>query len=181
MKAENAARAVARHMGWAGARGGWIFDGERQPLAAGLHALAERLEARGWIVPQADGYRVEWQRIPGPGTYRPRADRPLEPHPRGPAHPDGPPNPAAVLPPPVRANQPTPPCWYAVPAVFRPGASPVAVAIATARAWQAAQKAGFDPGPIVATRPQADAVAATMTNHTGILWLICPGDPGDDE
>jgi hypothetical protein len=181
MKLENAAKAVARGMEWAGARGGWIFDRDRQPLAPGWHALAGRLEARGWIVDRGPGvgFVVDWGRIPAPGTVRQRADGPLSPDPKGPTHPDH-----RAPPPPERAPRTLPgegrPLeWYIVPNVFRVGMSPDEIGAETIAAWNVAALWGATSATITGSEAAAHDLADTLTAQTGIVWNAVPaGRPG---
>ena len=181
MRPENAAKAVARGMGWAGARGGWIYDANRKPLAPGWKALADRLEPRGWIRDRGPGvgFVVDWGRIPAPGTVRPRADSQLDPHPNGPTHPDH-----RQPPPPERAPRSLPGDgprleWYVVPNVFRPGMTPKACAVETLLAWQAAAPHGATSATSTGSEQAAQAYAANLTNQTGTRWnAVAAGRPG---
>lgn len=171
MKPENAARSVARAMGWAGARGGWIYDANRRPLAAGWHALADRLEARQWIVDRGPGrgFEVNWPRVPAPGTVRPRADVALEPHPSGRRHPDGEgPQPTRRFPLTIRVARDR---WSLVPEIDCESLPLAEAALATIAAVQAAQLAGIDP-----TEPHDDAAEARKLARgagaaSGVRWI----------
>ena len=177
MKPDSAARAVARAMGWAGARGGWIYDADRQPLAAGWHALADRLEARAWIVDRGAwlGFKVDWQRIPAPGTVRPRADSPLEPVKGGPPHPDGPgPGPTVRARPgrqPTR-SQPRP---VLVPLIDCESMPIEDAALATIAAYRTAIRNGDDPGG--AEDDDAEELADRLESSTGIRWAVTRPTP----
>lgn len=171
MKPENAARAVARAMGWAGARGGWIYDANRRPLAAGWHALADRLEARRWIVDRGPGrgFEVDWPRVPAPGAVRPRADATLEPHPSGPRHPDGDgPQPTRRFPLTIRAARDR---WTLVPVIDCESLPLAEAALATIAAVQAAQLAGADPTTQHDDPAEARKLARETAAATGIQWV----------
>lgn len=171
MKKDSAARAVGRAMHWAGARGGWIYSADRQPLAAGWHALADRLEARAWIVHLGPGrgWEVDWPRVPAPGTVRPRADAQLEPIQGGPPHPGG--SSPDTIPFPLRIRSARPADrWALVPVVHSSGNREHAAALAAIAAVQDAEEGLSFPRVRFTDAAEARQRAAEVSAATGRPW-----------
>jgi hypothetical protein len=55
------ARVVAKHFGWEGRKGGWVYDDRGVPVAHGWSELGQRMASRGWI---KEGVGVNWITIP---------------------------------------------------------------------------------------------------------------------
>lgn len=58
MSAVDLARVFARHFGWTGRPGGWIYTTDGRPICQGWDNLAEALTSRGWI---RVGAGVDWR------------------------------------------------------------------------------------------------------------------------
>ena len=58
-------QAIARHLGAKGARGGWIYVGEK-PICQGWFAFEQICRQRGWIVSRSAplGDFVNWRKVP---------------------------------------------------------------------------------------------------------------------
>jgi hypothetical protein len=74
MTAEELARVIADHQGWASSEGGWIYGRSGRPIVQGWTGLARRLQDARVIIP---GTGIDWTRLPQGADIPASARRPV--------------------------------------------------------------------------------------------------------
>ena len=57
------AKAIAKHLGIVGRRGGWLYSPTGKPLFQGWFAAVVAWKRRGWIHDRSGAWHVDWRKV----------------------------------------------------------------------------------------------------------------------